>query len=404
MRVTTSNAFEAGIDTLTRRQTELSESQARLISGKRINKASDDPAAAARSERALANMNRSDASQRSVDASRSVMSQTESALGDAGDLLQQAREILVAAGNASYTDAERAGLAGRLRDIRNQLFQVANRSDGAGSYLFGGQGSTQPPFVETTTGVKFFGTAGEIHGEQDTALPLSTDGSSAWLSARTGNGIFQTSAGAMVNDAWITAGTVTDPTTYFATPPANYDIQFTSPTTYDIVRTQTEPPGPATPIVTGAAYTAGVAIQVDGMSFAVQGQPVTGDQFHVTPSTATLSTFDVFDRAVNELLTPHRTGTQIAQTNANALRDIDSVMSNMMLSRSRAGDVLNRIDIETGRISDQKLASQEERSTAEDLDLIQAVSDFKNQQNGYDAALKSYSMVQRLSLFQYING
>lgn len=404
MRVTTSNAFESGLDTLTRRQTELSEAQDRLISGKRINKASDDPAAAARAERALASMNRSDASQRSVAASQSVMSQTESSLGDAGDLLQQAREIMVAAGNASYSDSERQGLAGRLRDIRNQLFSVANRTDGAGSYLFGGQGSTQPPFVETTTGVQFFGTAGEIRGEQDTALPLSTDGSSAWLNARTGNGIFETSAGATVTTAWINAGSVTDPNTYFATPPANYTVTFTSPTTYDIVRTPTEPPAPGATIVTGATYVSGAAIQVDGMSFAVQGSPATGDQFSVTPSTANLSIFDTLDRSVTDLMTANRTSFQIAQSNADNLRNIDSVMGNMLLSRSRAGDVLNRIDIETGRISDQKLAAQVERSAAEDLDLVQAVSDFKNQQNGYDAALKSYSMVQRLSLFQYING
>ena len=32
----------------------------------------------------------------------------------------------------------------------------------------------------------------------------------------------------------------------------------------------------------------------------------------------------------------------------------------------------------------------------------QAISDFQNQQTGYDAALKTYSMVQRMSLFQYL--
>jgi flagellar hook-associated protein 3 FlgL len=404
MRVTTSNAFEAGLDTLTRRQTELSESQDRLITGKRVNKASDDPAAAARAERALASMNRSDASLRSVDASRSIMTQTEGALDDAGELMQAAREIMVAAGNASYSDAERQGLAGRLRDIRDQLFSVANRDDGAGSYLFGGQGSTQPPFVETTTGVQFYGTAGAIRGEQDTSLPLSTDGSSAWLSARTGNGIYQTSASASVSSAWINAGTVTDPPTYFATPPSSYTIDITGPGTYDITRTQLEPPGAPTTLVSGATYVSGAAIQVDGMSFAIQGSVATGDQFQVTPSSANLSVFDVFDRAVADLSTPNRTGTQVAQANADALRNVDSLMSNMLLSRSRAGDVLNRIDVETGRLGDQKLASQVERSAAEDLDLIQAVSDFKNQQTGYDAALKSYSMVQRLSLFQYLNG
>ncbi|MES2886579.1 MAG: flagellar hook-associated protein FlgL [Pseudomonadota bacterium] len=404
MRVTTSNAFEAGLDTLTRRQTELSEAQERLITGKRVNKASDDPAAAARAERALANINRSDASLRAVDASRSVMAQTESSLADAGDLMQEAREVMVAAGNASYSDAERAGLANRLKDIRSQLFAVANRTDGAGSYLFGGQGSTQPPFVETTTGVQFFGTLGEIQGEQDTALPLSTDGSGAWLSARSGNGIFVTSANPAVTGSWISGGSVTDTATYFATPPSDYSIDFTGPTTYDITRTQVDPPGAPAVVVAGATFTPGSAIQIDGLSVVVQGTPVAGDQFQVTPSTANLSIFDVLDQAVATLTTPNRTGAQVAQANGDNLRNIDAAMGNMLLSRSRAGDVLNRIDVETGRIGDQKLASQVERSAAEDLDLVAAVSDFKNQQTGYDAALKSYAMVQRLSLFQYLNG
>jgi len=72
-------------------------------------------------------------------------------------------------------------------------------------------------------------------------------------------------------------------------------------------------------------------------------------------------------------------------------------------ARAAAGEVLNRTDGIEGRIADSKLAAQTERSNAEDLDMVQAVSDFQNRQSGYDAALKSYSMVQRLSLFQYLN-
>jgi flagellar hook-associated protein 3 FlgL len=36
--------------------------------------------------------------------------------------------------------------------------------------------------------------------------------------------------------------------------------------------------------------------------------------------------------------------------------------------------------------------------------MVQAISSFQAKQSGYDAALKSYSMVQRLSLFQYLSG
>jgi flagellar hook-associated protein 3 FlgL len=36
--------------------------------------------------------------------------------------------------------------------------------------------------------------------------------------------------------------------------------------------------------------------------------------------------------------------------------------------------------------------------------MVQAISDFQTRQTGYDAALRAYSMVQRMSLFNYING
>ena len=47
--------------------------------------------------------------------------------------------------------------------------------------------------------------------------------------------------------------------------------------------------------------------------------------------------------------------------------------------------------------------AETDRSAAVDLDMVQAISDFQGKQTGYEAALKSYSMVQKLSLMQYIN-
>ena len=129
-RISTAHAFDSTLDRLVQRQSELSDAQQQLSSGKRVNRASDDPTAAARAERALASVSRADATKRAVDTSQTLMTQTEGALGDAGELLQQAREALVAAGNASYGDAERKGLAQQLSGIRAQLLSVANRGDG----------------------------------------------------------------------------------------------------------------------------------------------------------------------------------------------------------------------------------------------------------------------------------
>jgi flagellar hook-associated protein 3 FlgL len=131
MRVGTAQSYGAGVEQLTQRQSELSEAAIRLNSGKRVAKASDDPAAAARAERALSSIVHITTDLRAVEASRTVTAITESALGDAGELLQKVRETLVGAGNASYTDSERKIQAQDLSALRDQLLAVANRRDSA---------------------------------------------------------------------------------------------------------------------------------------------------------------------------------------------------------------------------------------------------------------------------------
>ena len=398
MRIATANAFDVGIDTLARRQTELASVQEQLTTGKRVNRASDDPAAAARAERALASIGRSETSQRAVDASRVLVTQAESTLGDAGNLLQRARELMVSAGNASYGDAERKGIADELQSIRDQLLALANTGDGAGTFVFGGQGSTQKPFIDTAGGVQYAAADGEMLTEHPTGLPLTTDGRAAWLEARTGNGVFVTSAAPGVQNATIDTGGVADPS---ALTGADYTLVFgvaAGVTTYSVLKN-----GLPTAVV-GAPYVSGQAITIDGMTVAVSGTPADGDQFQIAPSTPTLGVFGGLDSAIAGLRTTGRTGSQIAQANAFGLRDIDSVLSNLQAARSAAGAVLQRIDSEADRLDAQKLASTTERSNAQDVDMVHAISDFQSRQTGYDAALKSYAMVQRLSLFQYVNG
>lgn len=308
MRIATFNSFERGLSTLQRRQGDLMDLQEQMTSGKRVARASDDPAAAARAERAMIAKMRTDADQRAVDASRNSTLQAESALGDAGELLQQAREHMISAGNASYSDEERQGLAVAIRGLREQLLSVANRGDGAGAYLFGGQGSSQVPFADAPGGVQFRGDGGAAVTANAQPLPLTVDGGFTWLQA-------------------------TDPDT----------------------------------------------------------------------GTSTLSVFDVLDRLATELETDGRSNDDITATVREGVKDLDAVSEHLLSARSRLGETLNRADAVEVRLSQQALMASAERSAAEDLDMVEAVSDFQNQQTGYDAALKAYSMVQRLSLFDYIS-
>jgi flagellar hook-associated protein 3 FlgL len=310
--------------------------------------------------------------------------------------LHQVRETLVSAGNATFSDAERAGLAGRLAGLREQLLSVANRSDGAGSYLFGGQGASQPPFVDAPGGVAYRGVAGQLQSGGDEPLPLTADGQGAWLNARTGNGVFETrSLGSTTS--WIDGGQVNDATQLTG---GSYRLQFgvsAGVTTFTVLRD-----GAATAL-TNQPYKSGEVIAIDGLSFTVHGAPADGDSFEAVPSAGSLSVFDTLDRAIAELRTSLRTVAQIAQGNASALRDIDNSFAALQTLRAGIGETLNRTDAVETRLAEAKLAGQTERSNAEDMDMVEAISTFQNRQTGYDAALKTYSMVQRLSLFQYLN-
>ncbi|MFT7774872.1 flagellar hook-associated protein FlgL [Roseateles sp.] len=406
MRVSTANLYEASISNLQRRQTALQTQQQQLTSGKRVLSASDDPTGAARAERALATVGRVDANQRSLEASRNSMTLAESALGDAGELLQQARETMASAGNASYTDAERASLAQKLKGLRDQLLAIANRTDGAGGYVFGGQGSAQPPFLDRSGGVTYVGVPGQIQSGNLEDFPLTLDGRGAWESAPSGNGFFVTAAGTnptstppgAAAQGWIDSGSVSDPSKLTGLA-YSIAISGTAPS-----QTYTITPAPVDGTPDTGTFTSGKALEFDGMSMTISGAPVNGDNFSLTPSTDSLKVFDVMDRAINELLTPNRGGAQITQANNNALRDIDAVMTRLQSGRSQAGEVLNKLDGSESRMSALKLYSQQEQSAATDLDMTQAISEFSNQQTGYQAALQTYAMVQRMSLFQYING
>jgi flagellar hook-associated protein 3 FlgL len=112
--------------------------------------------------------------------------------------------------------------------------------------------------------------------------------------------------------------------------------------------------------------------------------------------------FDALDQAIGDLKTTGRTSAQIAQTAQTGLRDLDAAMGGLQSMRSAVGQALNRADGVSSRLDGSKLAAQTVQSDAVDLDMVDAISEFQSQQSGYDAALKTYSIVQRMSLFQYL--
>ena len=80
----------------------------------------------------------------------------EGTLSDVTNLLQNAQELVVSAGNGTLNDSSRRAIATELRGNLDELLGLANRTDGNGQYLFSGfQGSTKP-FADTGSGHSVF--------------------------------------------------------------------------------------------------------------------------------------------------------------------------------------------------------------------------------------------------------
>lgn len=424
MRMSTAYTFNASISNLQKRQEEVTNAQEQMSSLKRVSKPSDDPTAAARAERALAEQGRGEQLQRSIDASKNAMGLTESALGQAIDLMGSAREALVSAGNGAFSADERKTLANHLRELRNQLLSVANQSDGAGGYLFSGQASTKLPFVDAPGGVQTQSgiVAGEVTASDQERLPLSIDGPAIWLQANSGNGSFETGVTPAASKAngsansgtgWIGAGSVGDPSKLTG---ASYEIRFSTAggsTSYSVfeytedasgARSYTQAVDANNVPIAGVPYKSGQSItSVPGMTLSIQGAPADGDSFDATASAPDLNVFDALDRAVTVLEGTATDGAAPMQAVNSGLRDLDQVLGRFQSARAMVGETLARLDDLTSRTEDRVLSAKTTRSNAEDLDMIQAASEFTNKQTSFQAALQSYSMVQKLSLFNYIN-
>jgi flagellar hook-associated protein 3 FlgL len=403
-----------GLSSLMRRQEDLAKAQDRIVTGKRIDRASDDPAGAARAERALADQTRNEGLLRTLGASRNAMSVAESSIGNAIDLVQTARETLVEAGNGAMNDSDRALLADRLKQLKGRLLSVANTEDGTGHFVFGGQGNDHVPFASSGIGVEYQGTPGRAAGSLSEDLPMAVDGEALWLKARTGNGVFETDRQVDPGStAWISAGQVSDPAALTLTDGQRYEITFDTSTStstrYSVNLIDSD--GSSTPVPDAANnshdYVSGTPIAgLPGMSVNITGTPLAGDTFTIEPSSPGLSVFDALDRVTDVLgssaTVPPNAGDR-AQALNRGLRDLDQVLANLQVGRAHAGDTLNQIDGLDERTQTRVLSDKGVRSEAVDLDMAQGISDFSTKQAAYHAALQSYSMVRKISLFDYIS-
>jgi flagellar hook-associated protein 3 FlgL len=411
-RVSTANQYDTALRNIGQRHTSLSNLQENLTSGKRVVRPSDDPVSAAQAERAINRLARIQTEQRALETQRNAIAQAESALGDAIGLMQNFRELTVSAGGGTLTPNDRATIANQLQGLREQIVEVANRKDTNGLPLLGALGSALAPFLgplSTTPDYSFAGLPGQT-ASTGVTIPGTLDGDAAFMFDPQRDGVYNAAVSAIPNDRQLTTTAIT-PVNKSLITGDSYAIVFsnvlpgatpgTTTATYDIE----SPPGtslglgPFTVPDFPSDKPVTIAVtNIPGLSFNITGNPANGDTITLQPSA---SLFSTLDSAIRDIRDAPNSNAAI-QAVGQALANMDIGMERLHNMRGYAGELLNRADRITGDQEKRSVQLEGDRSRAEDLDMIKGISDFQNQQVGYEAALKSYAQVQRLSLFNYI--
>lgn len=413
-RIATANTYDLTIQNIQQRQSDLSTAQGQLSTGKRVMRASDDAVAATLAEEAQARQVRVQADQRALDASKTALTQADSALGNADTLLQNVNELMVQAGNGSLSAGDRTAIANQLSGLREQLLEVANTKDASGLALFGGLGGANTPFVTTygPTGavVSFQGQAGQ-YSATTKSLPQALDGAAAWMNVPQGNGTFITSVPATnTGQLSTTVGSFTGTTVPAALAPgaAGYQIQFISPTQFNVIDQTTGNPVPLDNGSNGPfTYQPGSTITFGGgVSVALNGSAAAGDVANITPSLGNPGNiFQTIQNVVNALNSNQpNASANLKQEIQRGITEAAAARDSLSVARGKVGDWLNRADTMEGNNTTLVTAYETQQSQLTDLDMVKGITDFQNKQTGLQAALKSYASVQQLSLFQYFNG
>ncbi|MDH5233095.1 MAG: flagellar hook-associated protein FlgL [Gammaproteobacteria bacterium] len=398
MRVSTLNIAQTSLSAMLKQQAQLNRTQLQISTGTKLIAPSDNPYGASR----MIDLNEAvtifDQYSENANYAQNRLSLEESILGNVTDALQRVRVLVIQGNNDTQTNESREFLGQEVSKILEQLMSLANSTDAANEYLFGGyKGKTQP---FTTDGLGNFTYNGDdgyryLKVGSATEVAVGDPGKEVFQEIRRGNGRFYSEQVAgNTGTGIIDTGQVTGsyvPDTYTITFGAgNYTVSNT-----------------AGVIAAAVPYNSGSdinSLKPFGIQTTIVGQPQPGDTFQVRPS-AHKDLFSIVYDLEQALKTPAITGAELTEFHnimGHELTNLDQAMGNILSYRARVGARLNTIEKQVNINGSFTIEMKASLSGIKDLDYAQAVTDLNLQLVGLQAAQQAYTKIQGLSMFNYI--
>lgn len=404
-RISSQQVFSGGINRLQDLNSSLNQTQEQISTGRRVNRPSDDPVAAARILKLDQELQRISTYQRNTDFAENRLDQEENALSRSVDVVQRVRELTVQAGNGSLSANDRRSISSELKERLGQLADIANTRDASGEYIFSGFQGGSPAFARDANGAWVYqGDEGQRSLEIDdgVTVPISDHGKGIFASipaAITGDNIsVPTPTAGRLNSIEVVDREA------FADIEQN-DIRLSVNAAADQVTLI------VTDRVTGVDTAVASSPYVSGEPFEISGLRATitdaegSDDFSIREG-AKQSVFRTIENLIEGLDNIDKSSPEgrdaYSDLIANGLVNLDNAQESMVLKQTELGGRMNAVESTKSFLEDSSLYSEELRTELRDLDYSEAISRLSFQSFVLEAAQQSFAQVSRLSLFDSI--
>jgi len=398
MRISTRQIYTQGVEAFQQQQQKLAKLQEQISTGVRLNKPSDDPAAAAKVLELEQSVSLNLQYQSNINLAEQRLARQDAVLANYDNLLIRVRELAIQANNAPVDAVSRNAIAAEIDQRLNELLSLANTIDANGDYLFAGYQNNSAPFTATTTGsrdhVNFNGDDGvrALQISQFRQLAVDIPGQEIFMEIPSATALRELVAAGNTGTGVMAPASVVDMSTYVA---GDYEVRFIAPGVYDVFDV-----AGGVNIVNGATYTDSQDIDFQGIRTSITGAPAAGDVFTISAGQFE----DVFSIVANlsETLKSGPTDAARAANIGQSLADLDAAFETSLNARTQIGGRLNTLESQRDDNDAQVLQTRSALSTLRDTDLAQAISQLTLEQTTLDAAQAVFARITSSSLFNFL--
>ncbi|MGF2685785.1 flagellar hook-associated protein FlgL [Marinobacter sp. DUT-3] len=405
IRISSQQVFSGGINRLQELNVGLNKTSEQVSTGKRVNRPSDDPVAAARILKLNQELARVETYQRNATLADNRLKQEESALESSIDVIQRVRELTVQAGNGSLSQNDRQSIASELKERLGQLANITNTKDASGEYIFSGFQGDQEAFTKNVSGDWVYrGDEGQrvLEIDDGVTVPISDHGKGIFVDVAAAEPTFFAEASSTnESGARISSGMVADRDAFDLVYPDDISVSVVDDGAGGLevqaFNRRTDAPLAVTP----PAYDNGGSFEVAGARVEIY-DAADGDEFTLKTAQKQ-SVFTSVEKLIYGLENVDKSAPGGQDTYddliANSLINLDNAQESIIKKQTELGGRMNAVESTQSFLEDSSVYSNEIRSQLQDVDYAEAISNLSFQSFVLQAAQQSFAQVSQLSLF-----